>query len=211
MNPTCPLCHNPSTLFCDYKSRLYFECSTCKGIFLYPEQYMDFENEEKHYRFHNNDANDKGYQNFVSPITGAILQDFNTKDTTGLDFGSGTDSPIFKILKDNNYKIEQFDVYFHNHPSVLEKQYNYIACCEVVEHFHNPGKEFALLKKLLKKNGKLYVMTHLYTPEIDFKNWYYKNDHTHVFMYQKETMEWIGKKYGFSEVKIKNRLIVFTN
>jgi SAM-dependent methyltransferase len=170
---------------------------------------MDFDNEEKHYRFHNNDANDKGYQNFVSPITSAIQQDFNTKDTTGLDFGSGTDSPIFKILKDN--KIKQFDVYFHNHLSLLEKQYNYIACCEVVEHFHHPDKEFQLFKKLLLPKGKLYIMTHIYDTKIDFSSWYYKNDHTHVFMYQRETMEWICKTFGFSEVKIENRLIVFSN
>jgi len=210
MNPSCPLCHHTSALFCDYKSRIYFECVTCKGIFLNPNQYMDFENEEKHYRFHNNDVEDKGYRNFVSPITKGILTDF-TLQHSGLDFGAGTGSAITKVLRDHNYQIVEYDPYFHPFPDVLNKQYNYIACCEVIEHFHHPDKEFRLLQKLLRPNGKLYCMTHLYSPEIDFSTWYYKNDHTHVFMYQKETMQWIAKTFGFSDVKIENRLIVFSN
>ncbi len=210
MNPTCPLCHNPSTLFCDYKSRLYYECGTCKGIFLHPDQYMDFENEEKHYRFHNNNVEDLGYQNFVSPITNGILTDY-TPQHSGLDFGAGTGSAISKILEDNGYQIAQYDPYFHPFPELLAQKYDYIACCEVVEHFHYPAKEFELLQQLLKPAGKLYCMTHVYSPEIDFEKWYYKNDTTHVFMYQKETMEWIATTFGFSEVKIENRLIILSN
>ena len=41
---------------------------------------MNDESEEKHYRFHNNDVEDKGYQNFVSPITNGILTDFTATD-----------------------------------------------------------------------------------------------------------------------------------
>lgn len=171
---------------------------------------MDFENEEKHYRFHNNDVEDLGYQNFVSPITNGILNDFSREDS-GLDFGAGTGSAISKVLQDNAFQIAAYDPYFHPFPELLAQKYDYIACCEVVEHFHFPDKEFQLLQKLLQPNGKLYCMTHLYDPKIDFSTWYYKNDHTHVFMYQKETMEWIGTTFGFSEVKFENRLIVFTN
>ncbi len=172
-------------------------------------QYMSFDNEKKHYSHHNNDVNDKGYQNFVSPITSSILKDYTPKDK-GLDFGAGTGSAISKVLTDNQYQISQYDPYFHNHPNLLENQYNYIACCEVVEHFHHPDKEFELLKKLLFPDGKLYIMTHLYDSAIDFENWYYKNDTTHVFMYQKETMQYIKSTFGFTDVLIENRLIVFT-
>lgn len=189
---------------------MYYECTNCKAIFLNPSQYMDFESEEKHYRFHNNDVEDIGYQNFVSPITRSILNDF-TPQHSGLDFGAGTGSAIAKVLTDNNYQIVQYDPYFHDYPELLKKQYDYIACCEVVEHFHHPAKEFEMLRKSLLPGGKLYIMTHLYTPVLDFASWYYKNDHTHVFLYQKETMEWIAKTYGFSDVVIDNRLIVFTN
>jgi len=210
MNPTCPLCQNTSTLFLDYKNRQYFECTTCQGIFLNPEQYMDYENEEKHYLFHNNNVEDQGYQNFVSPITSGILDAFSKEDF-GLDFGAGTGSAISKVLEDHFFKIKQYDPYFHNYPELLKDKYNYIACCEVIEHFHHPNKEFQLLKNLLQPNGKLFCMTHLYDSSIDFEKWYYKNDHTHVFIYQKETIAFIAKNYGFSNVLIENRVIVFSN
>lgn len=209
MLPNCPLCHTTSTLYCDYQSRWYYECSNCKGVFLHPEQYMDYENEEKHYRFHNNDVEDLGYQNFVSPITNQIQVDY-TETHQGLDFGAGTGSAIGKVLGDMNYEITAYDPYFHPFPELLSKKYDYIACCEVVEHFHHPDQEFELLQKLLLPNGKLYIMTHLLDPEVDFAKWYYKNDHTHVFMYRKETMEWIARTFGFSGVKIEKRLIIFS-
>ena len=138
------------------------------------------------------------------------MNDFGP-EAVGLDFGSGTGSAVSKVLTDNGYNIVQYDPFFDNHPELLEQQYDYIASCEVVEHFHHPGKEFELLRKMLRRKGKLYIMTHLYDPSIVFPSWYYKNDHTHVFMYQKETMEWIAQTYGFSRVIIDKRLIVFTD
>jgi SAM-dependent methyltransferase len=205
----CLLCQTESTLFIDYKTRLYYECPNCKGVFMNPSQFMSFENEKKHYAQHNNDVNDKGYQNFVSPITNSILKEYTPKEK-GLDFGAGTGSAISKVLTDNHFQISQYDPYFHNFPKLLESQYDYIACCEVVEHFHHPHKEFKLLNKLLLPKGKLFLMTHLYEPTIDFRNWYYKNDTTHVFIYQKETMEYIKSIFNFSNMQITNRLIMFT-
>lgn len=209
-NPVCSLCNCTTSLFSEFKQRLYYKCNNCEAILLHPEHYMSFENEEKHYSFHNNDVEDQGYQNFVSPITSGILNSF-TKEDFGLDFGAGTGSAISKVLQDNNYQIKQYDPYFHNYPELLNNQYDYIACCEVIEHFHHPAKEFNLLRKLLKPNGKLFCMTHLFDNSINFEQWYYKNDHTHVFMYQKETIEYIAKQFGFSEFSINNRLIIFSN
>ena len=63
-----------------------------------------------------------------------------------------------------------------------------------MEHLHDPLKEFALLTSLLKPQGKLYCMTHVYEPSIDFAKWYYKNDKTHVSIYQKETVHFLQQK-----------------
>ncbi|MCL4857464.1 MAG: methyltransferase, partial [Flavobacteriales bacterium] len=58
--------------------------------------------------------------------------------------------------------------------------------------------------------GKLICMTDIYNPTIDFASWYYKNDPTHVFIYQKETFEWIKTTFNFSELTIEKRLVVFS-
>ena len=205
----CPLCNCNSRVFYQFKTRLYHQCENCCAIFMDKSLILNADNEKLRYEEHNNDVENIGYQNFVSPITSNILKDFD-KNSKGLDFGAGTGPVIAKILKDNEFNIKLYDPFFHNNPNLLEDKYDYIACCEVMEHFHRPKKEFKLLKNLLKGNGKLYCMTDLYDESIDFHKWYYKNDSTHVFIYHKNTIKWLKDNIGFNNVKIDKRLIIFS-
>ena len=199
----CPLCNGTSKAF--YKDEFY-ECLNCKGIFRPFNKLLDKEKEKERYESHTNDSDDLGYQNFVLPITSSVLKEYK-KDDLGLDFGCGKDSPIVKILRQNEYKIFEYDPYFFDDKSALEKKYDYIACCEVIEHFYNPKKEFELLYKLLKDEGVLYLMTGIYNENIDFLKWWYKNDLTHVFIFQEKTFNWIKKEFGFKDMKIEKNFI----
>jgi SAM-dependent methyltransferase len=204
----CPLCRSKGDVFYHFKERLYHQCSNCYGIFVNERLKTDSTTEKRRYQEHNNDVDDPKYRQFVSPITNAILQNF-TPDDQGLDFGAGTGPVISKVLAENNYSILQYDPFFHHYPEILKNKYDYIACCEVIEHFYTPYKEFQLLRRLLKKDASLYCMTDLYDSSIDFHKWYYKNDLTHVFIYQQETIHWIQQEIGFSSVGIDGRLITF--
>lgn len=201
----CPLCHNQGNAF--YKESFY-ECNVCAGIFRAKELLPNPFDEKARYEQHINDVHDLHYQAFVSPITSKVCEDYTT-DSIGLDFGSGTGAVISKVLEDRGYTIYQYDPFFNNKPELLQNRYDYIVCCEVIEHFHDPEKEFHLLKRILKPGGRLYVMTSIYNKDIDFHGWNYKNDKTHVFIYQKETFEWIKYKFDFSAMSIDNRLVVF--
>ena len=79
-----------------------------------------------------------------------------------------------------------------------------------MEHFQEPAKEFRLLQKLLKKGGKLYCMTELLPKQDEFRDWYYKNDPTHVVFYSEKNLIWIKEAMGFEDVSVEGRLIVFT-
>ena len=204
----CPLCQQESHVFYQYKDRLYHQCKNCLGIFVDTELLPSPKEEVFRYEEHENNVEDKGYQKFVSPITKAILNKYKPKHI-GLDFGGGTGPVISKVLKDHDYQIKIYDPFFHNYPELLSSKYDYIACCEVMEHFHFPEKEFDLLKNLLLENGTLYCLTDIYSEKIDFHKWYYKNDPTHVFIYQKETLEWIKENIGFSKMEINGRQISF--
>ena len=171
MSVICPLCSSESTLFYEKKDT-YYKCKTCHGIFVDENNRPNLEAEKKRYEVHENDVEDKGYQKFVLPIISSIMKDFNI-DSSGLDFGAGTGPVLSKVLQDNNFSIKQYDPFFHNYPLLLEEKYDYIAACEVIEHFHEPKKEFSLLKQLLLENGKLYCMTNIYYENIDFHNWNY--------------------------------------
>lgn len=205
----CPLCGNPGVEFYRFNKRLYFQCTNCSGIFVDKKLRPDYTTEKLRYEKHVNNINDEGYQKFVSPITNAILQDFSPSKR-GLDFGAGTGSVISKLLTDENFSIELYDPFFHNYPELLDNRYDYIACCEVMEHFYKPKKEFELLLKLLLPDGKLYCMTSLWNENIDFHSWYYKNDVTHVFIYHNNTIQWIKENIGFSRVTIDGSLIIFS-
>lgn len=206
----CPLCSASSSAYFESKISKFHQCSNCRAIFVDKYYLPDKNIEIERYCEHNNDVNDVRYQNFVNPIVGTVLKYFNNMHS-GLDFGAGTGPVISKMLTERGYNIEQYDPFFHYHPELLHKKYDFIVSCEVIEHFHFPGNEFQLLKDMLVPGGKLICMTSIYDESIDFSKWYYKNDPTHVFFYQKDTLRYIMKKFGFSNLKTNKNLVIFTS
>ena len=200
----CPLCFQPGAPF---YNDTFFICAACAGIFKHKKYYPDAQAEISRYREHNNDVDDPRYQTFVAPFTGYVMEHFGP-DHQGLDFGSGTAPVISKVLRDHNYSIEQFDPFFCNRPELLNATYDYIVCCEVIEHFHRPAAEFKQLHAMLNPGGALICMTHLYDNSVEFKNWYYKNDPTHVFIYSRQTITHIAGLFAFADFEIKGRLII---
>lgn len=207
----CPLCFSEGIHFYSGQDRTFLECNLCKGIFVSEENLPDPVAERERYETHNNDVDDLAYQKFVSPIVKSVITDFDPSVHVGLDFGAGTGPVITKLLKDHDFQIFAYDPFFLPFPELLQKSYDFIVCCEVIEHFQNPAKEFRLLRAMLRPGGKLYCMTHIYPPGIDFSNWYYKNDPTHVFIYREETFDFIKDHFAFQQVGIKDRLITFSS
>lgn len=202
----CPLCSGISDHFYTHRQREFLQCSLCLSVFTHPDCFLTDDKEKAHYLCHNNDPEDIRYQNFLSPVTNLILNDFDTTHK-GLDFGSGTGSPIVKVLTDNGYDISQFDLFFHNQPEILNHKYDYISCTEVAEHFKEPYKEFSQLRNLLKPSGSLYIMTDMFDENRQFGTWFYKTDPTHVFLYHSKAFEWIKDNFGFKNVTIDGRVI----
>lgn len=201
----CPLCHSPLTTKIDVD---YFDCGGCRALVKHPDLLPTPDEEVHRYQLHNNDINDPGYQQFTAPIWQYILKYFNKEDL-GLDYGSGTGPVISKMLLDQGYTIKQYDPYFTPNEALLDLKYKYIACCEVVEHFFHPRQEFSKLDTMLLPGGKFVGMTLLYHDDIDFKTWSYRKDETHVFIYRKETLEFIGRLFDYQLTELTNRFFVF--
>lgn len=201
--PLCPLCEGSSIPFFEQQ---YFRCNHCNGVFLDSSYFVSASEEKARYEEHLNDVNDENYQHFVSPITDQVIDKY-PKTAAGLDFGSGNAPVITHVLNRNGFRVAQYDIFYAPDTSVLDHGYDFIAACEVVEHFHQPKKEFTLLRSLLKPGGSLFIMTNMITKPERFENWYYRRDPTHVFFYTPETFEYIRTTYGFNELIINNRLI----
>lgn len=208
----CPLCGTSSPFFyySEEYERRYHECPLCKGIFMHPGDHVSREEEMERYRTHNNDISDPGYRKFVAPLVKEIALRHHADDR-GLDFGAGTGPVITHMLRQQQYNISAWDPFFKKDDSLLQSTYDYIVACEVIEHFHQPGKEFKKLSAMLNPHGTLLMKTDPWTAEEDFSDWYYKNDETHVFFYSRATFEWIRDTYGFSELVMDQRVILLIN
>ncbi len=171
------------------------------------KDHISLKDERARYEKHSDDIQDPGYRNYVLPIVEAVLSRM-PPGSTGLDFGSGRGAIVSTMLGESGYFLERYDPFFFPDPVVLERRYDYIACCEVVEHFREPRKEFELLKSLLNEGGKLFIMTLLMGSFDDFSNWYYKDDETHVFFYSKQSFSWIRSNLGFGDLQIDGRVVV---
>lgn len=201
----CTLCGKPLIERIDKE---YYSCSTCFGLVKDPSLYLSPKAERAHYELHNNDVNDLRYQQFVSPITAYVQENFQPYHR-GLDYGSGTGPVISKVLHDKLFQLDQYDPYFESKTEVFQKRYDFIVCCEVMEHFYQPALEFERLKGLLKNRGSLICMTLIYEDTIDFESWYYRKDPTHVFIYRRKTLEFIAQKFDLKLAHSTRQLIVF--
>lgn len=201
----CPLCSTPLNHRLD---DTYFACRECQGVVMDEQHYLTSDQERAHYETHVNDVHDVRYQQFTAPIWKYILANFQPMDV-GLDFGSGTGPVISKVLQDHGFHVEQYDPFFAPDASVLDQPYQYIFSCEVIEHFFHPRAEFERLVQLLLPGGALILMTHIWNSNIDFQNWYYRKDPTHVFIYREETMRYIAREFGLEIHEMDERLVVF--
>ncbi len=205
----CGLCGQTAGLFYEEALKKYFRCGNCSAVFLSKAHHVSEQEEKERYEKHNNDVEDSGYRGFVAPIVDRVTECFSPS-RSGLDFGAGTGPVAASMLREKGYHVELYDPFFWDMPEVLESKYDFIVCCEVIEHFRFPEKEFCLLKSMLKPGGMLFCMTDIYSECRDFGKWYYKDDPTHVFFYHRDTFEWIKSFLSFSRVDIRGRLVEFT-
>ncbi len=201
----CTLCNTPLKHQAD---EYYFICATCGAYVKNEKYYISGQQEKAFYDTHNNDVHDVRYQHFTSPITNEILKHFDTVHL-GLDYGCGTGPVISKQLLDKGFKVKLYDPFFYPDDDYLKFKYDYIFSCEVFEHFYQAKQEIEKLLSLIKHNGKLLIMTHLYDNRSSFNDWYYRKDPTHVFIYTQATIQYLSQQYNLKIEKQHERLTVF--
>lgn len=192
----CRLCGSYDTAhFANANNRDYIRCNNCQLVFVTQSQLPDLETERAEYRQHNNDPDDDRYRAHLAKLTTPLTKNL-PKTAKGLDFGCGPGPAISVMLGEQGYDVADYDPAFYPDETLLQQQYDFIACTEVVEHFHNPAKSFELLTGLLKPGGRLGIMTQLLSNEIEFEKWYYAREISHVAFYCEETVEWVGNQFG---------------
>jgi SAM-dependent methyltransferase len=200
----CTLCHTPLHEKAD---DLFFICSNCGAYVKNTTHYLSAEEEKTRYDLHGDSKQDEGYLKFTQPLLEAILADVPAT-AKGLDFGCGRQPALPEILEQKGYSIHLYDPFYFPNKKVFTQTYDFIYCCEVVEHFYHPANEFETLIQLLQPGGGLYIMTMLYDGKTDFRNWHYRRDPTHVFIFTEKTISYLCNKFHLRLQSLKGRLIV---
>ncbi len=143
--------------------------------------------ERAHYLTHENDPDDPRYRAFLSRLATPLLKRLSP-GLSGLDYGCGPGPALAAMLREAGHSVTLYDPFFAADATVLAGRYDFITCTEVVEHFHEPAREFRQLDGLLRPGGWLAVMTMFQTDDARFANWHYRKDPTHVVFYREATM-----------------------
>ncbi len=208
MQQTCPLCGEDNAhVFHEDKRRSYFRCSQCLLVFVPEYQHLSLAAEKAIYELHQNDRYDPRYRAFLSRAVDPLRDKLNS-NACGLDFGCGPGSAIVPMMHEYGFQIEQYDPVYADDPGVLESQYEYLMCTEVVEHFRQPSVSFDVLFSLLQPRGVMAIMTKMVLDRDAFSRWHYKNDLTHISFFSRETFQWLAKKYQASLEFYHNDVVI---
>lgn len=196
--PACPVCRcGRAGFFLAVDQRDYWRCPRCRATFLDQAQLPDVQTEKAEYDRHRNSVHDAGYRKFLARLADPLIKRL-APDSRGLDYGCGPGPALAEMLTEAGHHVATWDPIYSADRSVLERQYDFVTCTEVVEHMHRPAEEFERLDTLLRPGGILGIMTTFLTDDSRFANWHYRRDPTHVVFYRTETMKFIAEHIGWS-------------
>lgn len=200
----CLLCHFDSTPF----ELDTFLCQECHLVFKNPNVFYNTVQDIERYSTHNNSNADQGYLNFLEKLVHP-LKSFLPRKFSALDFGCGPGPTLSGLLEDLGGQVENYDpLFFPDAHLLIPESYDVVTCSEVVEHFKTPSSDWEMMIDLVKDEGILAVMTLLYSKEIDYKKWWYRNDPTHIVFYQSETIDYIAKTYNLEILYTDHKSVI---
>lgn len=169
-----------------------------------PRHHLTRVAEHAHYRLHENHPDDPGYRRFLSKLADPLMARLKP-GSCGLDYGCGPGPALAAMLVEAGHDTALYDPLFAPDRRVLEGRYDFVACTETAEHFHDPWTEFDTLAGLLKPGGWLAVMTCFQLDDAAFSRWHYRLDPTHVVFYREATLRYLAARLGLEiEVPVKD-------
>lgn len=181
------------------RERFFYLCPSCSLVFQTEESLPLPVEERTRYELHINDKEDEGYHNWLSSFIKSSVTPWYHEGRI-LDFGSGPQPVLSDLLKTKGYPVFSYDPYFAPRwPEENEASFSLILLCEVLEHIHDPVKEFKRLRSIAAEGAILSLKTQ-FLPSLrsdDFKGWWYKEDTTHIRFFNPESLKVLGEISGW--------------
>lgn len=205
----CPLCDaNEVAFYHRDKARDYLQCQRCDLVFVPAEFILSSTDEKTEYDKHQNTPDDEGYRTFLSRALSPILNRIKL-GATGLDFGCGPGPTLSVMASESGYQVSNYDIYYANHPHLLDVKYDFITMTEVIEHVSKPMLVIERLSGCLKPGACLLIMTKRVSSLDAFASWHYKNDPTHIRFYSERTFEWLAETMGWQLELVAKDVVIF--
>ncbi|PJE03398.1 MAG: hypothetical protein CK427_05165 [Leptospira sp.] len=201
MEKICPLCNSGDIeLFtANLRERDYYKCNHCYLVFMDAKFHLDLSQQKLRYDLHENTILNQGYVSFlkkcINPSLPYLQKLKNQKEVRGLDYGSGPNPTLSKILSELDYQVDDYDPIYQK--NLRFQKYDFIYSTEVWEHFREPAHDVQKVKNLLKPEGILSVMTYTWDETIDFTSWHYAKDETHTSFFHKKTFNKVQELFHF--------------
>jgi SAM-dependent methyltransferase len=171
--------------------RSFYYCPQCGLIFVSPAGYVSFNREKIRYCHHDNSASSKGY---VSYLTGVahFIDDIPIANPDILDFGSGHDYVLTRILREKGFGCSPYDPLYDIGKENLSKTYDIVILCETIEHLRDLNEELELIGRLCKPDGYVVIHTMLYDKKENIAQWWYAMDETHINFFNIRTLQYLS-------------------
>lgn len=206
----CKICEESVRAFSDVKKGLiYYRCGSCGFVSLDNQFMVNREAEKKKYDQHNNSLENEGYVQMFEDFIEVTIAPYAKEIQTALDFGSGPEPVLSKLLERRGFEVDIYDLYYAPTKVYEGKKYDLITSTEVFEHLSKPLEALELLVKHLKSNGYIALMTK-FPPKDDteFLAWWYRRDPTHISFFTPKSFEVMAEKMGLRVLNIINDNIV---
>jgi SAM-dependent methyltransferase len=200
--PICNICGKQTDYF--FKDcRTYYKCQNCYLIFT--NQTIDKENQDKH--FQSQITDDASFWRRVADTYIQLASQFIVPKQI-LDFGSGN-GDLSNALKDRGYIVYSYEPRIHGEftEQKYPSKFDMIIGNQVIEHLSDPSCEIRALYEVLHNDGILFITSsftdhfvHSHDACEYFRNWWFKDDMTHVSFYCYWTLQFICNCIGLEIV-----------
>ncbi len=188
--------------------RGYVQCPRCKSVFVHHSDYLHPVQERLRYELHHNTAENPGYCSYLATVADEIDARI-PQARRALDYGSGPARVLETILNERGRDACSYDPLYGIGESCLTGAYDVIVICEVIEHVRDIAGMRRQLTGLLHAGSFLFIRTCLLRPEIDFHEWWYKEDPTHINFFTETSLDSLVASIGLSVIFTDgNRLVI---
>jgi len=142
----------------------------------------------------------------------ASLFDASQNEIRILDFGAGGNpGATGQALIDQGFSVDSYEPFRADCPEP-KGRYDLIICIEVLEHCHDPANIAGYMKKLLSRDGLIWIQTLLHpapTPPDILDSWYIAPRDGHITIHTFLSLTILFNQLGLNFVQTARGLFAF--